>query len=66
MLKSVPGIAHGQVLMLNFPLICQPCRNALFRLLNGYGCVKAEEVLLTESLDGAREMLSEMLGLRAK
>ena len=30
-----------QVLMLNFPLICQPCRNALFRLLTGAGCVKA-------------------------
>ena len=27
--------------MLNFPLICQPCRNALFRLLTGAGCVKA-------------------------
>ena len=26
--------------MLNFPLICQPCRNALFRLLTGSGCVK--------------------------
>ena len=50
--------------MLNFPLICQPCRNALFRLLNGSGCVKATEAPLTESLDGAREMLGEMLGLR--
>ena len=30
-----------EVLMLNFPLICQPCRNALFRLLTGAGCVKA-------------------------
>merc|ERR1719181_1756722 len=24
----------GGVLMLNFPLICQPCRNAFFRLLS--------------------------------
>mmetsp|Transcript_28257 Transcript_28257/g.51004 ORF Transcript_28257/g.51004 Transcript_28257/m.51004 type:complete len:697 (-) Transcript_28257:180-2270(-) len=29
--------ALGMVLMLNFPLICQPCRNALFRLLLGCG-----------------------------
>eukprot|EP00931_Biecheleriopsis_adriatica_P010222 TRINITY_DN11130_c1_g1_i1.p1 TRINITY_DN11130_c1_g1~~TRINITY_DN11130_c1_g1_i1.p1 ORF type:complete len:672 (-),score=110.82 TRINITY_DN11130_c1_g1_i1:40-2055(-) len=29
--------ALGMVLMLNFPLICQPCRNALFRLLSSTG-----------------------------
>ena len=27
--------------MLNFPLICQPCRNALFRLIAGSGCARS-------------------------
>lgn len=40
-LITVARTALSLVLMLNFPLICQPCRNALFRLLTGAGCVKA-------------------------
>lgn len=39
-LITVARTALSLVLMLNFPLICQPCRNALFRLLTGSGCVK--------------------------
>ncbi|CAE7266582.1 SLC38A10 [Symbiodinium sp. CCMP2456] len=62
-LINVARVALGMVLMLNFPLICQPCRNALFRLLNGSGCVKAAEVPLTESLDGARENSSGSFSL---
>ncbi|CAJ1390687.1 unnamed protein product [Effrenium voratum] len=42
-LITVARAALSLVLMLNFPLICQPCRNALFRLLNGAGCLKAAE-----------------------
>jgi len=30
--------ALGLVLMLNFPLICQPCRNALFRVISATSC----------------------------
>ncbi|CAE7245014.1 SLC38A10, partial [Symbiodinium necroappetens] len=62
-LINVARVALGMVLMLNFPLICQPCRNALFRLLNGSGCVKAAEAPLTESLDGARENSSGSFSL---
>lgn len=62
-LINVARVALGMVLMLNFPLICQPCRNALFRLLNGSGCVKAPEAPLTESLDGARENSSGSFSL---
>ncbi|CAE7540140.1 SLC38A10 [Symbiodinium natans] len=54
-LINVARVALGMVLMLNFPLICQPCRNALFRLLSGSGCVKAAEPPLPEGSDGPRE-----------
>lgn len=37
-LVAVGRAALGLVLMLNFPLICQPCRNALFRVLSAAAC----------------------------
>jgi len=36
-LVAVGRVFLGLVLMLNFPLICQPCRNALFRVLLACG-----------------------------
>lgn len=33
--------ALGMVLMLNFPLLCQPCRNAVYRLIMGFPCCAA-------------------------
>ena len=50
--------------MLNFPLICQPCRNALFRLLSGSGCVKAADPPLADASVGARETLVRVMKLR--
>ena len=44
--------ACTEVLMLNFPLICQPCRNALFRLLAGTGCVRSCAPCATEAESG--------------
>ncbi|CAE7695464.1 BXL6 [Symbiodinium pilosum] len=49
--------------MLNFPLICQPCRNALFRLLSGSGCVKAADAQPSEVGEGARENSSGSFSL---
>eukprot|EP00929_Paragymnodinium_shiwhaense_P071413 TRINITY_DN36304_c0_g7_i1.p1 TRINITY_DN36304_c0_g7~~TRINITY_DN36304_c0_g7_i1.p1 ORF type:complete len:682 (-),score=90.11 TRINITY_DN36304_c0_g7_i1:143-2110(-) len=40
-LIAAARVALGLVLMLNFPLICQPCRNALYRVILGWNCVKA-------------------------
>lgn len=40
-LVAVGRGALGMVIMLNFPLICQPCRNALFRLLTSCGCLQS-------------------------
>jgi len=48
------------VLMLNYPLICQPARNALFRVLSGCKCFSPEPlengaIAATASTDGAVE-----------
>ncbi|CAE8680171.1 unnamed protein product [Polarella glacialis] len=39
-LVTVGRGALGLVLMLNFPLICQPCRNAFFRLISDAACIQ--------------------------
>lgn len=51
-LITVARTALSLVLMLNFPLICQPCRNALFRLLAGTGCVRSCAPCATEAESG--------------
>mmetsp|Transcript_25304 Transcript_25304/g.80429 ORF Transcript_25304/g.80429 Transcript_25304/m.80429 type:complete len:634 (+) Transcript_25304:81-1982(+) len=40
-LVAMGRAALGLVLMLNFPLICQPCRTALFRVLSGAACARS-------------------------
>eukprot|EP00448_Togula_jolla_P028673 CAMPEP_0170625372 /NCGR_PEP_ID=MMETSP0224-20130122/30722_1 /TAXON_ID=285029 /ORGANISM="Togula jolla, Strain CCCM 725" /LENGTH=613 /DNA_ID=CAMNT_0010951939 /DNA_START=29 /DNA_END=1870 /DNA_ORIENTATION=- len=48
-LAAVARGCLGAVLMLNFPLICQPCRNALFRLLSDLSCFRRVSARSTES-----------------
>jgi len=47
-LLSIGSSALGVVLMLNFPLICQPCRNAIFRLIWASSCCSSCRVQSNE------------------